>query len=123
MEIILSAQTNKPIYEQIYDQIKRQILAGTLKTGEELPSMRILAKDLKISVITTKKAYEELIRDGFVTSIKAKGCYVAQIDAVFRKTQEEQNIRIKLQQIVSQGRSIGMEKKDFKEFIDKVFEE
>ena len=77
MDIILSNSSGKPIYEQISDQVKSQILSGTLAEGDALPSMRLLAKELRISVITTKRAYEELEREGFLQNIPGKGCFVA----------------------------------------------
>ena len=76
MDIILSNSSGKPIYEQISDQVKSQILSGTLAEGDALPSMRLLAKELHISVITTKRAYEELEREGFLQNIPGKGCFV-----------------------------------------------
>lgn len=72
MDIILSNSSGKPIYEQISDQVKSQILSGTLAEGDALPSMRLLAKELHISVITTKRAYEELEREGFLQNIPGK---------------------------------------------------
>jgi len=80
MDIILSNSSGKPIYEQISDQVKSQILSGTLAAGDALPSMRLLAKELRISVITTKRAYEELEREGFLTTVPGKGCFVAPRD-------------------------------------------
>ena len=77
MELIIRNTTNQPIYDQIYSQIKAQIIAGKLSPGEALPSIRALAKDLRISVITTKRAYEELERDGFLENVPGKGCFVA----------------------------------------------
>ncbi len=77
MQIIVSNTGEKPIYEQVYTQIKTHILTGALKEGEALPSMRVLAKELRISVITTKRAYEELERDGFIISHTGKGSFVA----------------------------------------------
>ena len=77
MDIILSNSSGKPIYEQISDQVKSQILSATLAEGDALPSMRLLAKELHISVITTKRAYEELEREGFLQNIPGKGCFVA----------------------------------------------
>ena len=77
MDIILSNASGKPIYEQISDQVKEQIMSGTLSAGDALPSMRLLAKELRISVITTKRAYEELEREGFITTVPGKGCFVA----------------------------------------------
>ena len=76
MNIIISNVSGVPIYEQIEEQIKAQIMSGTLSEGEMLPSMRVLAKELKISIITTKRAYEELERDGYISTVQGKGCYV-----------------------------------------------
>jgi GntR family transcriptional regulator len=69
---------NQPIYEQVYTQIKNSIISGELKAGDMLPSIRSLAKDLRISVITTKRAYDELEKDGYIDTVAAKGCYVAE---------------------------------------------
>lgn len=77
LNILISNMDNRPIYEQIYSQIKDLILQGKLKEGEALPSMRVLAKELRISVITTKRAYEELEKEGFVESFTGKGTFVA----------------------------------------------
>ena len=77
MNLILSNANGAPIYEQIYTQLKAAILTGELQEGEALPSIRQLAKDLRISVITTKRAYDELERGGFIYTVAAKGCYVA----------------------------------------------
>ena len=77
MDIIISNTGGVPIYDQITRQIKGLILRGELREGEALPSMRLLARDLRISVITTKRAYEELEREGFITTVPGKGCFVA----------------------------------------------
>lgn len=77
MNIVIRNLSDKPIYEQIKDQIKAEIISGKLAPGEQLPSMRHLAKELRISVITTKRAYDELEREGFVVSVQGKGSYVA----------------------------------------------
>ena len=77
MNIILSNSSGKPIYEQITQQVKEQIMSGALAPGALLPSMRVLARELRISVITTKRAYEELEREGFLESVPGKGCFVA----------------------------------------------
>ncbi len=77
MNIIISNSSNTPIYEQIKEQIKNKIVSNELKTGELLPSIRNLAKDLRVSVITTKNAYDELEREGYVETIPGKGTYVA----------------------------------------------
>ena len=78
MDLILSNASGKPIYEQICTQIKNAILSGELSPGDALPSIRALAKDLRISVITTTRAYDELERDGFIDRVPGKGCYVAE---------------------------------------------
>ena len=77
LNLIISNAGDRPIYEQIYTQIKDCIISGELSEGDMLPSIRALAKDLRISVITTKRAYDELERDGFIYTVAAKGCYVA----------------------------------------------
>ena len=77
MTVLIDNKSSLPIYDQIYSQIKAQIISGELQEHEALPSIRNLAKDLRISVITTKRAYDELERDGFIYTVAAKGCYVA----------------------------------------------
>ena len=77
MELVISKSAGKPIYEQLEIQIKDMIISGKLRPGDSLPSMRELAKDLKISVITTKRAYEELEREGLIYTVPAKGCFVS----------------------------------------------
>ena len=81
MDIIISNSSGVPIYEQIEEQIKSQIMAGVLAEGDALPSMRVLAKELKISIITTKRAYVDLERDGFIESITGKGSFVKQVNS------------------------------------------
>ncbi len=78
LDIIISNSSNQPIYDQIYSQIKSLIISGKLREGDSLPSIRGLAKDLRISVITTKRAYDELERDGFIYTVAGKGCFVAE---------------------------------------------
>lgn len=81
MDILISNSSGVPLYEQIEEQIKSQIITGGLREGDALPSMRILAKELKISIITTKRAYEELERDGFIESVTGKGSFVKGINS------------------------------------------
>ena len=81
MDIIISNSSGVPVYEQIEEQIKSQIMTGELSEGDALPSMRVLAKDLKISIITTKRAYEDLERDGFIESVTGKGSFVKGINS------------------------------------------
>ena len=83
MDIIISNSSGKPIYEQITSQIKNMIISGELQEGDALPSMRLLAKELRISVITTKRAYDDLERDGFIESFTGRGSFVAQKNVEF----------------------------------------
>ena len=81
MNIIISNSSGVPIYEQIEEQIKNQIMSGALSAGDALPSMRVLAKELKISIITTKRAYEDLERDGYIANVQGKGCFIKAMNA------------------------------------------
>ena len=78
MELFINNKSGAPIYDQIYNQIKQQIISGALQPDEAMPSIRGLARDLRISVITTKRAYDELEKDGYIYTVAAKGCYVAE---------------------------------------------
>lgn len=123
MDIILSNSSEQPIYEQIVTQIKDSIIKGTLKEAEVLPSIRSLAKELKISVITTKRAYEELERDGFITIVPGKGTYVA---AQNKDLLRESRIRIveeKLQEAVNASKSINLEFDELVEMLKLFYEE
>ena len=108
MEIIVSNSSDKPIYEQICVQVKRLIMDGTLQAGEALPSMRALARDLHISVITVQRAYEDLTRDGFIETVSGKGSFVA---AQNREFIQEEQLRIAeelLQRAAEIGRAHGI---------------
>ena len=108
MKIIISNADPRPIYEQITSQIKNLIITGALKSGEALPSMRFLAKELRISVITTKRAYEELERSGFIETVAGKGSFVSGMNADFLR---EEHLRIAeehLQQAVDAAKSTGI---------------
>ncbi len=96
MDIIISNSSGVPIYEQIEEQIKSQIITGDLREGDALPSMRVLAKGLKISIITTKRAYEDLEKDGFIYSIAGKGCFVKGINSEIVK----ENLMFAIQEIL-----------------------
>lgn len=100
MNIIISNTGGQPIYEQIASQIKALIISGTLKEGDMLPSMRLLAKELRISVITTKRAYEELERDGFIISQTGKGSFVAGTNVELVREAQLQKIEQQLMQAV-----------------------
>jgi GntR family transcriptional regulator len=100
MDIIISNASGKPIYEQIASQIKTMILNETLQEGEALPSMRLLAKELRISVITTKRAYEDLERDGFIETVTGRGSFVAGKNLEFVREEHLRMIEEKLKETV-----------------------
>ena len=104
MDIIISNSSNSPIYEQIYAQIKTMILNGTLKEGDALPSMRFLAKELHISVITTKRAYEELERDGFIETITGKGSFVGKMNVELIREEHLKEVEAGLTHAVEHGK-------------------
>ena len=103
MEIFISNTSDKPLYEQITAQIKNLILSGALAEGQALPSMRQLARDLRISVITTKRAYEDLEREGFLTNVPGKGCFVAAKDPALLR---EETLRLTKSRFILQIRVI-----------------
>lgn len=96
MDIIISNSSGVPLYEQIEEQIKGQIMTGELKEGDALPSMRVLAKELKISIITTKRAYEDLERDGFIESVTGKGSFVKRVNGDIMK----ERMRVAIQELL-----------------------
>ena len=117
MDIILSNSSGKPIYEQIADQVKEQILAGALSAGDALPSMRVLAKELRISVITTKRAYEELERDGFLDNVPGKGCFVAPQNRELLREAQLRRTEEFLSQAVEEARKGGITLEELEEML------
>lgn len=111
MDILISNSSGKPIYEQITTQIKNMIISGALSEGDALPSMRLLAKELRISVITTKRAYEELERDGFIETVTGKGSFVARKNVEFIREEQLRIVEQTLQKAVDIAKSsaIGLE--------------
>lgn len=112
MEIIIKNSSSQPIYEQIYTQIKDLILNGTLCEGEMLPSIRGLAKDLRISVITTKRAYDELERGGYVNTVAGKGCFVASTTRELIQEENLKKIEEHMQEIRKLAIGCGLSSKD-----------
>lgn len=104
MDIIISNSSNSPIYDQIYNQIKTMILNGTLKEGDALPSMRLLAKELRISVITTKRAYEELEKDGFIQTITGKGSFVGKMNVELIREEHLKEVENCLNHAIEHGK-------------------
>ena len=108
MRILISNASPDPIYEQIVQQIRAQILSGDLSEGEPLPSIRKLAKDLQISVITTKRAYEELEREGFINTVGGKGSFVAAQNPEFLREKRMKAVEEKLADAVDQAQLLGV---------------
>lgn len=123
MQIIISNNSKEPIYEQIGNQIKKQILVGDLKEGNALPSMRQLAKDLQISVITTKRAYEELEKGGFIYSIVGKGSFVKEQNADLMKEKKLKTIEEKLIEAIKNSKEMGISLSELKEMLSIIYEE
>ena len=123
MDIIISNSSGKPIYEQITSQIKQKIMQGELKEGDALPSMRLLAKDLHISVITTKRAYEDLERDGFITTVVGKGSFVASRDSEFLREEQLRTAEAHLTQAVRAARLGGIDIEELVEVLRMLYEE
>ncbi|HSN66395.1 MAG TPA: GntR family transcriptional regulator [Fusibacter sp.] len=109
MNINISNSSGDPIYEQITSQIKNAIMSGELSEGDALPSMRLLAKELRISVITTKRAYEELENDGFIVSIMGKGSFVATKNLSFMREEHLRKVEALLSQAVDNSKICGLE--------------
>jgi GntR family transcriptional regulator len=122
MNIIISNSSGQPIYEQIVSQIKSMIISGQLKEGEALPSMRLLAKELRISVITTKRAYDELEREGFIVSITGKGSFVAGKNLELIKEQLLKEIEDHMQEIVKLSKDCGLKLDELIEMMKLIHE-
>lgn len=123
MELIIRNTTNQPIYDQICAQIKEQILSGALRPGEALPSIRALAKDLKISVITTKRAYDELEAEGFLYTVAGKGCFVAEKDLDLIREQRLRELEGHLSAAADLARSCGVSTEELINMIHILLEE
>ncbi len=123
MNILISNASNQPIYEQIYTQIKNAIIAGDLEEGDALPSIRQLAKDLRISVITTKRAYEELERDGFIDTVAAKGCFVAAKNIEMLREEKLREIEEHMREILRLAPACGLSDQDVLEQFRVIVEE
>ena len=123
MDIIIRNTGQTPIYDQITRQIKAHILSGALREGEALPSMRVLAKDLRISVITTKRAYEELEREGFITTVPGKGCFVAPRDLELVRESALRQVEEHLQRAVDAARSGGITPAEVVQTLSILYEE
>ena len=121
MDIILSNTSEEPIYQQIISQIKAQIISGKLAAGDALPSMRLLATQLRMSVITTKRAYEELERDGYIETIASKGCYVKLQNSDFLREEVIQQTEELLAKACQKGKMCELSLEEMKEMLELVY--
>ena len=121
MDIIIRNSGGVPIYDQITRQMKGLILRGELKEGEALPSMRLLAKELRISVITTKRAYEELEREGFLTTVPGKGCFVAPQDPELAREETLRRVEEHLTRAVEAAKSGGVTLEEMKDTLNILY--
>ena len=123
MNILIDNKSGAPIYDQIYSQIKCQIISGALREDDMLPSIRGLAKDLRISFITTKRAYEGLEKDGFIYTLPGKGCYVAPKNVELLREENLKKIEEHIDEIVRLAASCNLSKKDIIEMVNFSLEE
>ena len=123
MNIFIDNKSGAPIYDQIYSQIKNQIINGALEENEMLPSIRGLAKDLRISFITTKRAYEELEKEGFIYTLPAKGCYVAPKNVELIREENLKKIEEHIEQIAQLAASCNLSREEILEMVNFGLEE
>ena len=121
VNIFLNNSSGIPLYEQLSEQIKNQILSGSLKKEEPMPSMRALAASLRVSVITTKRSYEDLAREGFLYSVPAKGYFVADVN--FKKIEKsiKKSIEEKLKEVCGQAKKINLNAEDLYEILRRIY--
>lgn len=123
MTILIDNKSGAPIYDQIYTQIKNQIISGDLKEDEALPSIRNLAKDLRISVITTKRAYDELERERFIYTLPAKGCFVARKNVELLREETLKQIEAHMQKITQLAAACKLSKEELLDLFRFILEE
>ena len=123
MDIFIDNRSGTPIYDQIYTQIKNLIIGGKLTEGEALPSIRNLAKDLRISVITTKRAYDELEREGFIYTVAAKGCFVAPQNPQLLREESLRRIEEHMRAIAKEATLCGLTRQELYDMYTLIEEE
>ena len=122
MNIIINTSSMVPIYEQIIDQIKTMIRKQELKQNDQLPSVRALSKELKISVLTVKKAYDELEKEGFTVTIHGKGSYVTAANTELMMEEQKKEVEQDLEQAILKGRRFGISDEDIKTLFELILE-
>ncbi len=123
LKVIISNASSDPIYIQIMNQIRQSILNGELHAGDSLPSIRQLAKDLQVSVITTKRAYEELEKEKLIDSVVGKGCFVSGANKEFIREQRMKRLEEKMIEIIQESQEIGMTQQEVVDYLTLLFEE
>ena len=123
MDFYISHSSNKPIYEQIMAQIKSQILSGVLKEGDALPSIRVLARELRISVITTKRAYDELEHEGLLHSVAGKGTFVAAANPQLLREEKMRQLEDLLQKAVDSAKEHGFSLEELTQILTLIYQE
>ena len=121
MNIMISQLSQTPIYEQMENQIKRDILSGKLEANEMLPSIRSMAKELGVGIITVKRAYDDLCNEGLLVSLQGRGVFVAEIDSVHQKQVRMEQLRKKIKQIREFCEVSAISQKEVMNMIDEVF--
>lgn len=121
--IVVSMQSPEPIYRQIEEQVKAALFSGELKAGAELPSIRRLAQELRVSVITTKRAYEELERAGYITTIPARGSFAASTDRDAMRDKRLAALKEGLAPLVAEAASLGLGREEFESIVDSMYKE
>ena len=122
MKIIINTSSMIPIYEQIVEQIKLQIRDGELRENDNLPSVRTLSKELKISALTVKKAYDNLESEGFTITVHGKGTYVAAVNKELLLEEQKKELEADLEQAIQKGRSCGISDEDIRSLFDLIME-
>ena len=123
MNIVISNRSDEPIYNQIYQQLRGAIVRGELAAGEPLPSIRSLARDLQVSVITTKRAYEELERDGYIETVAGKGSFVAPQNMELLREKRINLIEEKLMTVIEEARTLGLDLSELQRIVKLLYEE
>ncbi len=123
MHMIINTSSMVPIYEQIMENIKKMIVSGELKAGDALPSVRVLSKELRISALTVKKAYDCLEEDGFTATVHGKGTYVTAANTELMAEQQRREIEKEFESAVQKGRSYGMSDEELRELLALILED